>query len=155
MTARSRLGLVGASGLGLYGCAVAAALVLHSQFWTSRAMGESVPWYFIGQSLVGGACAAVAFALTVVLGVLSRSTCGPAVWSSLAPAVLFLSYPIGQGVNVLLHTRRIWAGLSAASSQWKTFDEYLYSNTSAGLLTVALVAGMMFVRRHSSSEGAA
>ncbi len=62
--------------------------------------------------------------------------------------------PLCQGVNVLLHTRRMWAGPSATSSQWNPFDEYLYSDTLVGFLALAIMTGAILALRRSSDQGA-
>jgi hypothetical protein len=46
---------------------------------------------------------------------------------------------VGQGVNVLLHTNRIWSE-PEASTRWKTFDEYLRSDSLSGFVTLAMTA---------------
>ncbi len=156
MRAQAFRNLVGAGGIGIFGVATVAGLVLYPHFWTSRAMGDEVPWYFIGESLVSGLCAAGGAIVIVGLGILARRRYGPDVWSTLAPPLLFLSYPVGQGVNVLLHTQRIWAGPAAARSDWATSDEYLYSNTVATCLTLGFAIGLfIFYMWRRRSERAA
>ena len=124
MSRRGALTTVAGVGVLLYGLAAFAPLALYRHFWTSHTMGDEVPWYFMGQALVDGACAAVALALTIVLGARTRQRLGRAVWGSLIPAFLFLSVPIGRGVAVLVRTRNIWEGPPSASSAWRTFDQY-------------------------------
>jgi hypothetical protein len=140
---------VGVAGVLLYAVAAFAPLVLYRHFWTYHAMNQEVPWYFMGQALVDGACAAVALALCLILGAVAGRQLGRAVWSSLIPAFLFLSVPIGRGVAILLWTRRIWEGPSAASSAWKTFDQYLYGTNIVGFVSlgIAFVIVFHFIRR--------
>ncbi len=141
---RSRqLNLVSIAGILVFGLALVVAHLTYPYFWTSRAMARDEPWYFIGRTFVGAACAAAGLLVTVVLGLATQARLGREVWIRLMTPFLFLSYPVGQGVNVILHTDRIWEE-SAASTPWKTFDEYQRSDATAMFATLAITAAVMF-----------
>ena len=155
MRIQRRVALLSAAGVGLYALAAAAPLGLYSYFWTDHVSQGDVPWRQIGQSFVSGACASIALVAVVCLGLANRRAGRRAVWSSLAPGLLFLSMPAGQGVNVLLHTKRIWAGLPAAASEWSTFEAYLRSNTVSGLVALgAAFIALLFVQGGARGEAA-
>jgi hypothetical protein len=117
-------------------------------------MDQEVPWSFMGQTLVSGLCALVALLVTIALGLVARRRLGPAVWGSLAPALLFLSVPVGQGLSVLLFTQGIWTGGSSASTHWRSFTDYLYGTTIAGLLALAIACAVVFRFRRAWNEEA-
>ncbi len=154
-TRAGQLNLLVAAGLLIYAVALGSPLLLQRYFWTNEAMGQQVPWYFMGRTLIAGACAALGLLLTLALGVVAGRRLGPAVWGSLVPALLFLSVPVGQGLSVLLYTERIWAGAASAASRWRTFDEYLYGTTLAGLLTLAVACAVLFRFRSAWSDRSA
>ena len=160
MTARAAETVVGAAGLALYAAAVFLPIFFYPHFWTSRAMGDEVPWYFMGCAFIDGVAASLALLLCTVLGVTASRRFGRAVWNSLIPAFVFLSAPIGDGLAVLLHSRRIWEGPASATSHWRTFDEYLHGIgvASFAALAVAFVAVLGFLwlgRRWAAEQGAA
>ncbi len=154
MTRRTALNLTGGAGIAVYGIAQGAALLIYPHFWTSKTMGHEAPWYFIGQTFIAGLSATVALLVIGVLGLLAQRSLGRAVWGSLMPAILFLSYPVGQGINVLLHTEHLWVGPSA-STDWSSFDQYITSTSLAGFLTLAVATALLLGFRRHWSEGAA
>jgi hypothetical protein len=135
------LNLVGLAAVLLYGLALYAAHHSYPHFWTSRAMSAEEPWYFVGQVFVEALFTAAALLLIITLGLLTQGKLGKEVWSRLLPTFFFLLPSVGQGVNVLLHTERIWDE-STASTQWKTFEQYLASNSIAGFLTLLVVSAL-------------
>jgi hypothetical protein len=144
MTKRVYYILVAVAGVALYVAAMAAAFAVYPHFWTNARMSNEIPWYFIGRTFVTGACALLALVVTIVLGALASARWGRDAWAALMPAILFLAIPVGQGVNVLLHTRSIWSEASA-SSDWKHFDEYLRSNSWAAYITLAITLAIFCV----------
>lgn len=147
--------IVTIAALGIYGVAAFAPLAVQGYFWTSSAMGSDVPWYFMGQDLLGGAAAALGLFLVAVLAAWALRNHGPAVLGALPPVLLFLSTAIGRGVAVLLHTRHIWKGPPAAESDWQSFAEYSSATNVAqyvalGTATV-FVFGVLFLGRRSSA----
>jgi len=113
--------VVALTGVLVYGAAMYAGDVAYDSFWTSRSTISGVPWYFIGRVFITAIFAAAGLLLALGVGLLTHVRLGKDVWVGLAPALLFLSPPVGQGVNVLLHTDHIW-DRSAASTEWQTFD---------------------------------
>ena len=149
------------AGVGIYMAAAFAPIVISPFFWTSHTISSEVPWYFMGIAFIEGVAAAVALLLCTILGTVAARNLGTAVWGVLMPVFLFLSTPIGRGVAVLLHSRRIWAGPDAATSDWLTFTDYLAGTnraTSIALaVAMAMVLGFLFLsrlsRRSVVSEG--
>ena len=137
------LNLAGFAPVLLYGFALYGASHSYPHFWTSRAMGADEPWYFIGQVFVDALFTTTALLLTISFGLLAHCKLGKEVWSRLIPMLFFLMPSAGQGVNVLLHTEGIWEE-ETASTQWKTFDDYLASNSMAGFVTLAATAALVF-----------
>jgi hypothetical protein len=156
MRARWPFLVVGAAGVLLYASAIAVSNVLYPHFWTSSTIYQEVPWYYMGEDFIDGLCAAVALALCAILGALASRKWGPTILGSLIPTSFFLTSSIGEGVAVLLNSRRIWAGPAAASSDWKTFDEYLHGTSVFGYLALgvsfAIVFGFRKVLKGSSAE---
>jgi hypothetical protein len=145
---------VGAGGIALYAGALVAGFILYPHFWTSSRMGDAVPWYFIGRGFIDGACALAALVLVLILGAVASSRWGRTVWGSLIPAAIFLSWPIGQGMNVLLHTSRIWSQ-GQATTQWTNFNEYMWSNGIAAVVSLTVVSILIARGRHLWKSGAA
>ena len=137
--------MLSAAGIGLYALAAFAPLAIHPYLWTSRAMGSDVPWYFMGQDLVGGIAALLALLLGALLAAVACRRHGPAVWGASMPAFLFLASPIGRGVAVLLHSRRIWAGPPEAESDWGSFAEYLAATGRAQFIALGVAAAVVVV----------
>ena len=139
MTERVGLNLVASGAFLIYALSAYASFAVYGYFWTSTRLGEALPWYFIGQTFVKGLSAALTLLLLLLLGLLMHRRFGRVVWARLAPFFYVLSVPLGQGVNVLLHTRRIWS--TSAETDWVNADEYLRSDAAAGFaaLVVALV----------------
>jgi len=149
------------AGVGIYMAAAFAPIVISPFFWTSHTIGSEVPWYFMGNAFIEGVAAAVALLLCAILGTVAARNLGTAVWGVLMPVFLFLSTPIGRGVAVLLHSRRIWAGPDAATSDWLTFTDYSagthLATSIAMAVAMAMVLGFLFLsrlsRRSVVSEG--
>jgi len=154
MTARGWGHSVGAAGIALYAGALAAGSLLYPLFWTSTRMGDTVPWYFIGRTFIDGMCALVGLVLVLTLGALSSRRWGAPIWGNLVPASIFLSWPVGQGMNVLLHTSHIWSR-ARATSQWASFDEYLWSDSIAAVISLVIVSIVIARLRHLWRSGAA
>lgn len=138
--------LVAFMGVLVYGVSMYAGHVAYASFWTSRSTISGVPWYFIGRVFIAAIFAAAGLLLTLGVGLLTQASLGKDAWASLAPALLFLSPPVGQGVNVLLHTDRIW-DRSTASTEWETFDQYLSSNSLAAFVTLAIATTLILTLR--------
>jgi hypothetical protein len=138
MTGRGWNTSVGATGIAIYAGALEAGFLVYPHFWTSTRMGDAVPWYFIGHTFIDGICAFVGLVVVLVLGALSSRRWGAAIWGSLFPAGIFLSSPVGQGINVLLHTNSIWSQ-TRATSRWASFDEYLWSSNIACVASLVIV----------------
>jgi len=129
--------VVGFAGVAIYASAAFASVVVSPFFWTSRTIGAEVPWYFMGNAFIDGVAAAVALLLCAILGSVAARKLGAAVWGTLMPAFLFLSTQRGRGVAVLLHSRRIWAGPDAATSDWLTFTDYASGTNRATFIALA------------------
>jgi hypothetical protein len=153
MTQRTGLNLMAVAAIVVYGVAQGCSLFIYPHFWTSKTMGSEVPWYFIGQTFITGLCAAAGLLVVGILGLLAQRSLGKAVWGSLMPAILFLSFPLGQGMNVLLHTRRVWTG-QGASTDWSSFEQYLTSTSLAAFLSLAVATVLALRFRRHWSEGA-
>ncbi len=141
------------AGVGIYMAAGFAPIVISPFFWTSHTISSEVPWYFMGNAFIDGVAAAVALLLCAILGTVASRNLGTAVWGVLMPVFLFLSTPIGRGVAVLLHSRRIWAGPDAATSDWLTFTDYSAGTNRATSIAMAvataMVLGFLFLSRRS------
>ena len=141
------------AGLGISMAAGFAPIVISPFFWTSHTISSEVPWYFMGNAFIEGVAAAVALLLCAILGTVAARNLGTAVWGVLMPVFLFLSTPIGRGVAVLLHSRRIWAGPDAARSDWLTFTNYSAGTNLATSIALAcaaaVVLGFLFLSRRS------
>ena len=154
MTGRGWSTSVGSVGIALYAASLGAGLLVYPHFWTSTRMGDEVPWYFIGRAFIDGICAFVGLILLLMLGAVSSRRWGATTWGSLVPAGLFLSWPVGQGINVLLHTNSIWSQ-ARATSRWARFDEYLWSNSIAAVVSLVIVFTVIVRMRHLWRSGAA
>lgn len=143
MRPATRLQVLTWSAIAIYAASGAASVAFYGRFWTSGRMGDAVPWYFIGRSFLGGVSAAVAMVLIGALAVIVGRGLGKSVWGALMPAVLFLSLPLAQGVNVLLHTRRVWSPTTAVSG-WHTADAFLRSDGIAMFVGLAVAATIAF-----------
>jgi hypothetical protein len=137
--------LLGAVGLILYGAAMFGSIAAYHAFWTDQRFGDTVPWYYVGQTFVQGSFALVALLVILGLGFGTSRWLGPSVWSNLWPAAIFLSSPTGQWVNVMAHTSHIWSPTDATCA-WATFDEYLRSNTAAGVVSMVIFSIIWFGR---------
>jgi hypothetical protein len=137
------LDLIGWGSILLLGLTLFAGQLAYPHFWTSDAVAGSPPWYFIGRTFVSAVVAAPALLLTIATGIVAQRKLGREVWGRLALAILFLSYAVAQGVNVLAHTSRIWSE-TGASTRWKTFDELLASDTLVGFAALAVTGAVVF-----------
>jgi len=146
MNQSRELNLIGVAGVLVYALALGAAAFTYPNFWTSQAMGDDIPWYFIGQDFVRGIFGCIGIAITVVLGLIMQARLGVDVWGRLVPALLFLSMPVGDIVNVILHTHSIWDP-GTASSEWKTFAQYSSSQILTMVVTLATVTLLLFMLR--------
>lgn len=153
MTTRRPLSLLGMGGVLIFGVAVSASLVLSPYFWTDETFGQDVPWYFMGRDFVRGVCATVGLLVTIILGLIASRTYGRAVWRSLFPAFIFLSLYVGQGLSVFLFTNRIWEGAASASSQWRSFEDYIFGSSVAAVLTLAVISVVGLRFRRFLNEG--
>lgn len=146
------------AGVAVYAIAAFVPLAIHPYLWTGRTMESDVPWHFMGHDFVAGVSAAVGLLLCILFGAVAARRGGPAMWGCLTPAFLFLSAPIGRGVAVLLHSRRIWAGLPAAESDWRTFAEYAQATVRAQFIALfiaaAVVCGLLLLARNDGRAGA-
>jgi len=140
--AQTRLRVLTWSAIAIYAASSAASIALYSQFWTSERMGDNVPWYYIGRSFFGGVWAVAAMLLVGMLAFAIGRDLGRSVWGAVMPALLFLSPPLAQGINVLLHTQRIWSPTTAVS-QWHTFDDFLRSDAIAMFVGIVLAAAIL------------
>ena len=129
--------VVGFAGVAIYASAAFASVIVSPFFWTSHTIGAEVPWYFMGNAFIDGVAAAVALLLCAILGSVAARKLGAAVWGTLMPAFLFLSTQLGRGFAVLLHSRRIWAGPDAATSDWLTFTDYASGTNLATFIALA------------------
>ena len=91
----------------------------------------------MGNAFIDGVAAAVALLLCAILGSVAARKLNAAVWGTLMPAFLFLPTQLGRGVAVLLHSRRIWAGPDAATSDWLTFTDYASGTNLATVIALA------------------
>jgi hypothetical protein len=98
------------------------------------------PWYYIGQDFVAAVWFTAAAVLMLAFAVASSVRLGPNAWTALAVALTDFASKIGLGVNVLLHTSRLWEA-SNAVSRWPTLQAYQESRQLA--LTFSLSAGVL------------
>jgi hypothetical protein len=146
MKERTKMVAVGGVGLLIYAGYACASITLHSHFWTDRTISQDVPWYYLGQAVVDGACATIALPLVIALGILATRILGKQGWLMVHTVLFLLAMPIGGGVAVLLFTQRIWAGPSEASTSITTFDQYLYVTNVGKYVALAVVVVLIILK---------
>lgn len=122
--------------------------------WFSEAGPRSEPpWYFIGQDFFGAIGSAAVAIVTLSFTFFGLRRLGPMAWGLLAVCSLSLAGDIGDGVNIVLHTRQIWQE-SLARSQWPDFDSYNASRWTSCFvsLTIGVVIAAACLLRYKRAE---
>lgn len=130
-----------AVGFLLYSLSLRGALGTFPQTWFfAVGPGAEPPWYFIGNAWVHALWAAPCALAMAVFSLVAARWIGPMVWVALGLMLISFADPIGQGVNVALHTHDI-GERARAGTDWPTFQVYMQSQQTAS--QVSMVVAMI------------
>ena len=125
-------------GLLLYSLSLKGALRTFPGTWF-YAIGPDPdpPWYFIGDAWVHALWAAPCALAMVVFSLVAVRWFGQIVWAALGVTLISFADPVGQGVNIALHTRDL-GERARAGTDWQTFEAWMQSQQTASQASMAI-----------------